>query len=211
MKVFTEAPIQYGIGFETPVTRRLSVSLQAGVLTQPYSSVILNLLESFGTDPNITLMINDAFTFGLVAEGGVNYHYKKNYVGLFCQGIVLKAGDTPTSLVENYFGEDVSTYPRRGRLSTAPVSLQLKSTLYQGGFLYGRRFPLRDSRFGIFSELAISANLSSRSSLSVDSYDLSALSAVVEDELAYYYANYCFIPTLTVGFTWKPDATHATK
>lgn len=204
VKVFTEAPLQFGLGYEGKLSKRFSVSAQAGVLTDPYSSVIISLLESFGTDPQITLMIDEAFKFGLVAEGGVNYHFGKNYVGVFGQYIGLQAGDTPTSLIENYFGENISQYPtRKGRSSSVPRELQLKSVLYQAGVLYGRRFHLKNPKVELFAELGISANVGSKSTLSESNYDLSSLSNVVDEELANYYSTYCFIPSLTLGLSYK--------
>ena len=204
LKVQAEVPLQFGIGYEGRLTNRFSFSLQVGVLTEPNSTLIVNTLEALGTDDQIVLMIDNAFSFGVVGEAGINYNFGKNYFGTFVQIIGLKAGDTPTELVEAYFGEDISNYPARTRsVQPKEMTLNLRSTLYQAGLLYGRRFPLANKHFEIDAELAISANVGSQSKLSSNDRDLQALSAEVDDELHYYYSHYAFVPSLTVAIAYK--------
>lgn len=210
-KIFTQAPLQYGVGLQTSISPRFSVGARTGILTKPYSTVIISTLEAFGTDTQITRMIDDAFHVGWVADISVNYHFKRNYVGLFGQYIGLHAGDAPLSFVESYFGETISSYPRRRNNPSAPVQLNLQSNLFQGGVLYGHVFPLRRPGLEIFTEVAVSANLGSNSELTTDNYDLARLSEKVNDELSYYYAHYCFIPSLTVGLQVALGARQATK
>jgi hypothetical protein len=204
LKISAEVPVQFAIGYEGKINGRFSVSLSAGVLTQPNSTLIVNVLEQLGTDEEIVLMIDHAFDFGLVGEAGINYNFNRNYVGAFFQVIDLRAGDTPASLVESYFGTSISSYPaKRGRTQSAETFLSLTSTLYQTGILYGRRFPLKNKRMEIDAEFGVSANVTSKSELTSETRNLTALSEVVNDELAGYYSEYAFIPTLTVSFVYK--------
>lgn len=204
LKIQAEVPLQFGIGYEGRLTNRFSFVLQTGVLTQPNSTLIVNTLEALGTDEQIVLMIDNAFDFGIVGEAGINCNFGKNYFGTFVQVIGLKAGDTPTELVEAYFEEDISTYPaRRRNIQTEEMTLSLKSTLYQAGLLYGRRFPLANKHFEIDAEFGVSANIGSQSKLSSNDRDLQALSAEVDDELQYYYSHYAFVPSLTVALAYK--------
>ena len=146
-------------------------------------------------------MIKDAFRFGLVGEGGINYHFRRNYVGTFVQVIALHGGDASTALVEDYFNTSINSYPTKmGRAQTNEKYLNLKSILYQAGILYGRRFPLKNKRFEIDAEFGMSANVSSKSELTSEVRNLATLSTVVDKELASYYSKYAFVPSLTVLF-----------
>lgn len=204
LKVIAEVPVQFGLGYEGKITNRLSFSLSAGIISQPNSTLIVNMLEELGTDQEIVLMIDDAFKFGILTELGVHYNFKRNYIGSFIQVIDLHAGNAPTSIVENYFGTSISNYPTtRIRASSEEKYLTLTSTLYQGGILYGRRFPLKNKRLEIDTEIGLSANIGSKSKLTSDERNLSALSETVNTELAGYYSTYAFIPSLTLSLAYK--------
>lgn len=204
LRVMAEVPVQFGLGYEARLSNHFSVALSAGVLTPPNSTLIIDVLKKLGTDEQITLMIKDAFKFGLVGEGGVNYHFRRNYVGTFVQVIALHGGDAPTALVEDYFNTSINSYPTtKGRAQTNEKYLNLKSTLYQAGILYGRRFPLKNKRFEIDAEFGMSANVSSKSELTSEVRNLATLSTVVDKELASYYSEYAFVPSLTVCFVYK--------
>jgi hypothetical protein len=204
IKVLAEVPIQFGLGYEGRLSNRFSVNLSTGLLTDPNSTIIVNVLKAMGTDEEIVLMIDHAFQFGVIGEVGVHYNFGRNYVGTFFQGILLKGGDTPTALVEEYFGEDITKYPlKRNKTQSTEKTLHLKSTLYQAGLLYGRRFPLKNPHLEIDAEFEISADVGSKSSLSSDDRDLSKLSAETDDELRYYYSHYAFVPSLTIAFAYK--------
>lgn len=206
ISISAEVPVQFAAGYHYRFAKHFSVNLSAGVLTKPNSDIIIDVLEAFGTDEQIVLMINNAFRFGLVGEVGGYYHFGKNYTGLFFQVVDLQAADTPTSIVEDYFGTSINNYPsKRGKQPSNPVYLTLKSTLYQGGLLYGRNFPLK-GRYSMFAELGISANLFSKSKLSTDSRDLSQLSRAADEELGGYYKDYAFVPSLTIGVLYRLSA-----
>jgi len=202
--IHAEIPVQIGIGFETFLSKRISVQVQGGVLTEPNSTLIISSLEALGTDPEIILMIENTFKFGIVGELGVRYNFKKNYAGAFFQNISLSGNDTPTSLIESYYDVDLSTYPTRPRKnSTVETSLTLRSQLYQVGVLYGRRLSFKNPRWNLNLELGISKNIASSSELSSENKNLEALSAEVEKELDYWYSNYAYVPSLTVVLAYS--------
>jgi hypothetical protein len=204
IKILAEVPVQFGLGYEGQISKRFSVSMQAGVLTEPNSTLIVNVLESLGTDNEIVLMIDNAFKLGFVGELGLNYNFKRNYIGAFAQVINLQGGDAPSDIIETYFNEDLSTYPVKvGQRQTNEALLRIQSTLLQAGVLYGRRFPLKNKHFEIATEIALSANIGSSSSLSSETSSLEALSVEVDNELKYYYSHYAFIPTITLGLVYK--------
>lgn len=202
VKLFAEIPVQFAAGYEGKISKRFSINVSGGLLTQPNSTLIVNVLEMFGTDEQVLLIIEDTFRFGAVGEVGLNFNFGKNYIGAFGQVIALRAGDTPSAIIESYFGTSISSYPaRHGRQPASEKYLSLTSTLLQTGLLYGRRFPVSD-RLTLFSEIGISANVYSKSTLSSQERDLSRLSIAVDSELAGYYSEYAFVPSVTVGVAY---------
>lgn len=199
IKVLAEVPVQFGLGYEGHVSKHFSLSVQGGVLTNPNSDLIINVLEGFGTDPDIILIIEDVFKFGLVGEVGVNYNFGKNYVGTFGQFINLRGNGITADPIEDYFNTTIPVLPGNG----SDIDLKLRSSLIQVGALYGRRFPLRNEHFEIDAEFGFSANVWSKSELSSEKRDLSRLSEEVDDELDYYYSKYAFVPSLTLAFVYN--------
>ncbi len=103
IKIFAEVPVQFGIEYEGQVSDRFSAAVSLGILTKPNSTIIVNVLEMFGTDAQSALMIDGAFELGVVGRGALHYNFKKNYVGGFFEVIGVHAGDTPTALIEIYY------------------------------------------------------------------------------------------------------------
>lgn len=209
LKVIAEIPVQIGIGYEGRINKRFSVEVSAGLLAPPNSSIIVEVLDVLGTDEQITLIIEDAFEFGVVGTIGCNYNFRRNYVGGFLQLIGLHAGDAPSDLIESYFSTSIDSYPAQKRTNTTSEKyLSLSSTLWQAGVLYGRRFPLKNKRLEIDTEFGISANIGSKSNLTSDERNLTALSDAVDTELAGYYSNYAFVPSISVALVYKLAKTN---
>lgn len=204
LKVIAEVPVQIGIGYEGRLNKRLSVELSAGLLAPPNSTIIVEILNVLGTDEEITLMIEDAFKVGIVGTLGCNYNFKRNYAGSFLQLISLHAGHAPSDLIESYFSTSIDSYPAKNRTNASTEKyLGLSSTLWQAGVLYGRRFPLKNKRLEIDTEIGISANISSKSKLTSDERNLSALSEEVDAELVEYYSSHAFVPSISVALAYK--------
>jgi hypothetical protein len=203
LKVMAEVPLQFGVGYEGSVTKRFSVALSVGVLTPPNSTLIIDVLKDLGTDPDITAMIQETFKLGIVGKMGINYNFKRNYIGGVFEVVGLQAGDVSTSLVEKHYGVNLENYPRKGKATTTTNDLTLRSTLYQAGVLYGRRFPFRNKRYEIDTEFAFTANIGSKSTLYSNSRNVSSLSSAVNAELSGYYSSYAFVPSLLVAFVYK--------
>lgn len=199
IKALAEIPVQFGVGYEGNVSKRFSISVQGGVLTNPNSDLIINVLEKFGTDPDIILIIEDVFKFGLVGEVGVNYNFGKNYVGVFSQFINLRGKGTTPDPIEEYFDTTFPLFPG----NPDNIDLKMRSSLLQGGVLYGRRFPLKNEHFEIDLEFGFSANLWSKSTLSSERRDLTEISERLDEELDYYYSRYAFVPSLSVIFVYN--------
>ena len=196
VKLLAEVPVQFGLGYEGMVSKRFSVSAQGGLLTNPNSDLILTVLQEFGTDPEILRVVDDVFQFGLVGELGVNYNFGKNYVGTFAQLINLRGKGTQSDPLSDYFD------PIPGGNGNN-VALEVRSSLVQGGVLYGRRFPLKNKHFEIDAEVGVSANLWSNSKVDSERRDFSRLSDQLDEELDYYYSHYAFVPSLSVMLVYN--------
>ncbi len=208
LKVIAEVPVQIGVGYEGQLTKRLSIEISAGIMTPPNSSIAVDILGALGTDEDITLMIEDAFQFGAVGTLGCNYNFKRNYVGGFLQLISLHAGDAPSELIENYFSTSIDGYPAKTRNNTSTEKyLSLSSTLLQAGVLYGRRFPFKNQRLELDTEIGVSANIGSQSKLTSGIRNLSALSEEVDAELSGYYSRYAYVPSISLALVYKLSKT----
>lgn len=203
IKVLAEVPVQFGAGYEVNLSKRFSLSAQGGVLSEPNSSLIIHILEKLGTSPEIIDIIQDSFKFGLVGEAGVNYNFGKNYVGAYSQFINLRGRGTAPDPIEEYFDENFSMFPIRPGSDPNDRRVSVRSSLWQVGALYGRRFPLKNEHFEIDAEFGISKNIWSKSKLYSKNRDLSEMDDEVDETLDYYYSRYGYIPSLTVAFVYK--------
>jgi len=203
IKALAEVPVQFGIGYEYHITKKFSVTAQGGVLSEPNSTLVINVLDKLGTSPDIIAIIEDSFKFGLVGEAGVNYNFGKNYVGTFGQFINLRGKGTVPDLVEEYFEENFSLFPVRPGTDPDERQVSIRSSLIQVGILYGRRFPLKNEHLEIDAEFGVSKNVWSKSRLYSDNRDLREMDDEVDEELDYYYSKYGYIPSLTVAFVYK--------
>ena len=203
LKAGVEIPLQYALQYDLRFYEKLSINVQAGILTRPFNDAILTTLEFFGTDENTIQLIENAFQFGTILDVGCNYHFGGNYIGLFSQWIDLKAGDTPFQLIESYFGFEFPPLPIPLPPTLTP-KVYLKSDLFQLGFLYGRRFTFKNNpRTEIHIEIAFSKNIYSNSSLSSDHFEVNSLNNLVDSELISIYSKYAYIPTVNFYFTYR--------
>ncbi len=203
VKVFAETPVQYGIGYELRAGKHWLISAQAGILSEPNSTMILWAMEEFGTDPIVVEVIESAFTSGTVLELDLGYSLgKRNYVATYVQGLLLTGEDTPSGAIGEALNEDLTSYPRRNNRPIANETVTVKSNLIQLGLLYGHRFPLSKDKLELIVEFGISANISSSSELESDQRDYSTLNATFDTYLANVYQDYAFIPSLSIGLAY---------
>ena len=203
LKAGVEIPLQYALQYDLKFYEKLSINVQAGILTKPFNDAILTTLEFFGTDESTIELIKNSFQFGTILDIGSNYHFGKNYIGLFSQWIDLKAGDTPLELIESYFGIEFPPLPIPLPPTLTP-KIYLKSDLFQLGFLYGRRFTFKNSpRIEIHTEIALSKNIYSNSSLRSDHLEVNSINDLVDSELSSIYSKYAYIPTVNIYFAYR--------
>jgi hypothetical protein len=204
IKVGTQIPIQYALQYDYQFHPRWSGNAQVGVLTKPYDQAILSILKSLGVDQQIVNVLTSAFNFGVTTQAGVNYHFKKNYVGITGSWIHLQAADAPISAIEAAFGVTVSSYPVRPRQTTrAPVQLTLSSDLFGAGILYGRRFTFKNPKIELHTEFSFAKVLASKSYIESEQRSVESLSTLVDNELQSVYVDYGFLPSINVFFVYK--------
>lgn len=203
IKALAEVPVQFGLGYEYRTAKKVSFSVQAGVLSEPNSTLVIHILEKLGTTPEIIDIIEDSFKFGLVGELGANYNFGKNYVGAYSQFINLRGKGTAPDPIEEYFDENFSLFPLQPGSDPDDRQVSVRSSLIQVGVLYGRRFPLENKHFEIDTEFGVSKNVWSKSRLYSNNRDLSEMDNEVDKELDYYYSRYGYIPSLTVALVYK--------
>lgn len=203
VKALAEVPIQFGLGYEGHVSKRFSISVQAGILSEPNSTLTIYILEEFGTTPEVIEVIRESFKFGLVGELGVNYNFGRNYMGTFGQFINLRGRGTAPDPIEEYFDENFSVFPVKPGSDPDDRQVSVRSSLIQIGILYGRRFPLKNEHFEIDAEFGASKNIWSNNRLTSDNRDLQEMDDEVDRKLDYYYSRYGYFPTLTVAVVYK--------
>ncbi len=206
LKLNIEVPVQMGFGYQYCLNERFSVYSQLGFLTEPNTSIILNTLEGLGTEAATISLLESAFSSGIVAESGLLYHFKSFYIGSFIQYIYLNGEDNSEDLIENLLDIELPERRRTVRTNPNPVSdgedITLKTRLLQMGMLFGKNFHLT-TRSYLFTELAISRNLTSNSFLSSPDRNLNAASVSMDDYLDSVYASYAYIPSISVGYAIK--------
>jgi hypothetical protein len=204
IKVGTQIPIQYALQYDYQFHPKWSANIQAGVLTKPYDRVILDLLKSFGVSQELVNVLTNAFNFGTIAQAGVNYHFKKNYIGITGSWIHLQAADAPISAVENAFNVSIASYPQRPQQSVrTPVTLTLASDLFNAGILYGRRFTFKNPTIELHTEFGFAKVLGSSSYIDSPQKSLDVLSILVDNELKNEYLDYGYLPSINIFFVYK--------
>jgi hypothetical protein len=194
----TQIPLKYDLGFEFKFLPKFSSNLNFGILTKPYDAAILGIIQAFGLEEGYINMIGNAFKLGLVTDLGFRFHHKKNYFGIFGQHIYMFAQDTPNELVESFLDIDLDFYKKTKIGSKFDLDLTLQSVLYQVGILYGRRFELKNPKFEIRTEFAVSKNVYSKSKLFIEDKERTELSALIDAELKPIYMDYTYIPSINV-------------
>jgi hypothetical protein len=197
----TQIPVKYDIGFEYKISRKISTNFNLGILTTPYDEAILGILEELGVSQPYIKMIGNTFKVGVVGDLGVRYHYKKNYFGIYGQNIYLFAQTTPTDQLERNLNIKISKFIAFGNRPNPQLSL--KSDLWQMGVLYGRRFELKNPKYEFRTEIAVSANITSKSKLYLDNVENAKLSELIDKELKPTYKDYAYLPSLNVYFVYK--------
>lgn len=196
----TQIPLQYHIGANYDFNKRIGLTANFGILTQPYDKAILEVLGAFGTDEVYLNMIQNAFNRGYISDLGVQFYInRKNYLRIFGQYVSLSASDAPKDLLESYYGISFGSGLLAGNNA---VNVEMKSSLVQLGLLYGHSFAFKGNNWKINLELGASKNISSNTELYMDSKVLNQASALINGDLSEIYFDYAYIPTLNLALVY---------
>lgn len=159
-------------------------------------------MEAFGMDKYLAGVIKKAFKSGAVIGIGPNYHFGKNYIGVYGQYIHLKGGGiTPADALSVYFKKDFTGFDVMG----LPVfNFQMQSNMVNLGALVGRQFQLRNPRLSINAELGLSKIIASKNSFSSNRTLIDQTTSAqnlykeIDTKMRDAYWKYGFIPSINL-------------
>jgi hypothetical protein len=199
LKFGTYIPVQYCAQLNYR-RNHWSYTVNVGLLTAPYSKAIVGILKLFGTDEATADLIYDSYKVGFLPQAGLNYHFRRSYIGLYGQGALLRGKNTPKGIVESYYNIDINDYIANSRKSNE-MQIDLLTNLYNVGLVYGRQFRL-NSKQTIDLEFSFAKTIASKSSIYLNSIYNTALSGITQTELNEIYLKYSYIPSINLFWTY---------
>lgn len=203
----TQIPVQFTAGYEQGVGARLSARIQAGFISKPYSGFIVDAMQAFGMDEYLARVIKKAFQSGSVFSIGPNYHFGKNYVGVYGQYMHLKGGGiTPGDALSVYFKKDFNQFDITG-LPLFQFSMQ--SNIVNAGALFGHTFQLRNPRLCVngevgFSKIVASKNTFTSNRTIVDQTSFAKnLFREIDQGMRDAYVKYGYVPTINAYLVFR--------
>lgn len=197
-----QIPLQFTAGLGYRFSSRISVQAQAGIITRPFSGFIVNAMNTFGMNKKLSQVIKKAFRSGTLIGIGPNYHFGKNYVGIYGQYMHLKGGGiTPADALSVYFKKDFTQF----NLTGLPVfEFSMQSNAVNAGTFFGHEFRLRNPRFSLQGEAGLSKIVASESGFTSNRtlIDQTAfarnLYREMDREMRDAYWKYGFMPTVNL-------------
>ncbi len=136
---------------------------------------------------------------------GGNYHFGKNYVGIYGQYANLKGEASLQDAASAYFNRDLSFLSPFG---INILEISAVSNLTNLGLLYGRRFVLPDPRFEILAEAGFAKIIGSSNSFSTNQALIERVPLVqqlyrnLDYDFSQAYRKYGYLPTINVYITY---------
>jgi len=198
IEIGTQVPLNYFVGYQYEIAPHVSAGAHIGLLTEPYSSVMLSVIEAFGTDPQMTTIMEGAFKVGVVQGINAQWNWKKSHIGPYYDAYILTAAETPEVIIEQITGQQIPDRPRQ-----QPKDLKLAETMHQLGLKYGRVFEL-NGPWAIQTEAGCSFNIGAKSKLtSASGRELQRVGQLVDEELKSYLKSYAYLPFVSVALTYR--------
>lgn len=198
----TQIPVQFTAGYEHQFSSRMSARAQAGLITKPFSGFIVDAMKVFGMDEYLARVIKKSFKSGTVFSVGPNYHFGKNYAGVYGQYMHLRGGGvTPADALSVYFKKDFTEFDVTG---LPAFEFSMHSNIINAGALFGHRFDLHNPRFSINGEVGLSKIVASKNSFAsnrtlIDQTTVAQnLYKEIDTEMRDAYWKHGFIPTLNL-------------
>jgi len=201
LKIGTDIPLQYGLAYQYSPEYGIGGGLKLGILAEPHNSIILAIMEAFGTKEFIVDIIRDGFKMGFVMDGSASWHWSKNYVGANVVFMNLSAGEAPLDVIDNNYDFNLQSFwgPVIGENST---QINLNSNLMQLGVHYGRRIPLKD-KLELQLEFGLTKNIGSTNIFTSDFAYPQSIYSTLDQDLRDAYKKYAIIPTLGIYLVYN--------
>ncbi|OQX28906.1 MAG: hypothetical protein B0D92_06525 [Spirochaeta sp. LUC14_002_19_P3] len=197
----TDIPYQYyaGMAWES---EHIGLSYRTGVLTFPYSDIIMNLIGALGVDEVYVNLLDNTYKFGWMNTLSAYYKFggeKSWYAGLDFRLDYLSAADTTAGLVETITGISIP----EGRIGS--ITANLGVMLYGIGIRFGHVFPFgKDKRHGIRLELSFSKYFASQSSLKINGYSADRINERLNTRLwDDVFQKYGFVGGIGISYSYR--------
>jgi hypothetical protein len=164
--VGVQVPLQFTAGYQYQLHPRVSFRMQAGVMTHPLDKIFLYSMEQSGLNKNLSSIIKESFDVGYLGTAGVNFHYKKFYLGLNGQYAHLRGQGRLTAALYTYYKKDLPTIPAEFQPLLDGLQIKWQSDIWNAGMLVGRKFLLHNPRLAIYTELGFTKTFSSSNTFS---------------------------------------------
>jgi hypothetical protein len=158
-----QVPLQFTAGYQYQLHPVVSLRLQGGVMTHPLDKIFLYSMEQSGLDKELSTIIKESFDVGYLATGGINFHYRKYYLGLNGQYAHLRGEGRLTDALYTYYKKDLPPIPAEFQPLLDGLQLQWQSNIWNAGLLIGRKFVLPNPRLAIHTEIGFTKTFTSAS------------------------------------------------
>ncbi|NJL12375.1 MAG: hypothetical protein HC913_04835 [Microscillaceae bacterium] len=201
----TEFPYQHYLGFNLKV-KDLDISLRTGILTDPYSDILIDALSIYDYPEEILDLLKATYEFGWMNSIGVYKRFGKRkqwYVGPEFKIDYLNAETTPVEIFETLY-EDARVRNLE-IIDENTTDIDFGLTTFAFGIRVGRTFQLvKDNpRHLLNAEFAIYRYISINSKVTVDGNNSGIVDAIT-DELLWqdFFGPYGQFPVLGISYTY---------
>lgn len=177
----TDFPYQNYIGVNYPLTD-FDIAVKTGVLTPPYSSVLIKMFGAYGAEDTHLQLIDESFRFGWMNTLGVYYKTGKNkqwYVGADIRFDFLTTNEVPESALIEAVDTSLRKY-----LNFLPFKLnaELSVQLAGAGIRGGKVFQLDESgKHQLAIDISAFKYLYSKSTTKINEREFDIISNYVDD------------------------------
>ncbi len=203
LSVGTDIPYQFYLGatLETPT---IDISYRTGILVPPYSNIILNTLEAFGTKDIYIKMLDDSYNFGWMNSIGMYYKLGKQrswYFGPEFRLDYLTASDTPFDLIEAVTGYNMFMLP----WTSNRINAELGLTMYAVGLRLGHSIVLDKNNHHILrTEFSLSKHIATQSSLFINNQSADNINQKLDKKLwEDVFKTYGFVGGIGLSYSYR--------
>lgn len=198
----TDIPYQFYIGGNARFGN-VEGYYRTGILTPPYSDVILDLLEVIGTEEIFINVLDASYQRGWMNGIGTTYRFGKEnrwYGGVEMRFDYLAAAATGKEVILAAAERDTNN-----PFISNSTDLEMSMWLIDAGIRAGRIFPLSpESQHCLVLEISASKHLATQTSLSGNGQDLNRLNAALDESLwEYVFKPYGYLGGVGIAYRYN--------